>query len=255
MNISIKGLGVTINDKEIVRNIDIDLQNKEFVGLIGPNGSGKSTILKTVYRSLKKTRGNIYFDGIDLENVKLIESARKLGVMKQISQLAFDFKVIDLVLLGRTPYKQQMELDNADDYGLARRALAQVGMSTFEERNYNDLSGGEQQRVMMARVLAGQPKTLLLDELTNHLDVYYQFHLLNVVKNLQVEVLAVMHDLNMAARYCDKIYCLADGEIIAYGKTEDVLTSALIEKVFRIQASIIKSGDGKIQVIYNKIVN
>lgn len=255
MNISIKGLGVTINDKEIVRNIDIDLQNKEFVGLIGPNGSGKSTILKTVYRSLKKTRGNIYFDGIDLENVKLIESARKLGVMKQISQLAFDFKVIDLVLLGRTPYKQQMELDNADDYGLARRALALVGMGTFEERNYNDLSGGEQQRVMMARVLAGQPKTLLLDELTNHLDVYYQFHLLNVVKNLQVEVLAVMHDLNMAARYCDKIYCLADGEIIAYGKTEDVLTSALIEKVFRIQASIIKSGDGKIQVIYNKIVN
>ena len=96
---------------------------------------------------------------------------------------------------------------------------------------------------------------MLLDELTNHLDVYYQFHLLNVVKNLQVEVLAVMHDLNMAARYCDKIYCLADGEIIAYGKTEDVLTSALIEKVFRIQASIIKSGDGKIQVIYNKIVN
>lgn len=254
MDITIRELDVTIAGKEIVNNITMELQNKEFVGLIGPNGSGKSTILRTVYRALKKTRGNIFFDGVELEQVSVQESAQKLGVMKQIAQLAFDFKVIDLVLLGRTPYKKQLETDNAVDYELARTALAEVGMSAFENRNYNELSGGEQQRVMMATVLAGTPQTLLLDELTNHLDVYYQFHLLNIVKKLKTEVLAVMHDLNMAARYCDKIYCLQDGAIVAFGKPEDVLTPELIAKVFRIHTSVIKSEDGKLEIIYKSII-
>lgn len=250
MEIVLKNLGVTIDNAEIIQSIDLNLKNKEFVGLIGPNGSGKSTILKTIYRALKRTRGDIYLDGIPLDMIAIHESAKQLGVMKQTAQLAFDFKVIDLVLLGRTPYKKAMELDNAEDYEIARAALATVGLSDYEERNYTNLSGGEQQRVMIARILAGMPKTLLLDELTNHLDIYYQFHLLDIVKNLNTEVLAVMHDLNMAARYCDKLYFLLGGKFIAFGKTEEVLTPQLIEQIFHVRALVEKDDEGKLHVFY-----
>ena len=250
MEIVLKKLGVSIDNTEILQSIDLALMNKEFVGLIGPNGSGKSTVLRTIYRALKRTRGDIYLDGIPLDSIAINESAKQLGVMKQTMQLAFDFKVIDLVLLGRTPYKKPMELDNAEDYKIARDALAMVGLSNYEERSYTNLSGGEQQRVMIARVLAGRPKTLLLDELTNHLDIYYQFHLLDIVKSLNTEVLAVMHDLNMAAQYCDKLYLLLDGRIVAFGRTEAVLTPQFIEQVFKVRALVEKDDAGKVHILY-----
>lgn len=250
MEIVLQNVGVTLDNKEIIRSIDLALQNKEFVGLIGPNGSGKSTILKTIYRALRRTRGDIYLDGLPLDSIAINESAKQLGVMKQTMQMAFDFKVIDLVLVGRTPYKRPMELDNAQDYKIARDALAAVGLEGYEERSYTNLSGGEQQRVMIARVLSGRPKTLLLDELTNHLDIYYQFHLLDIVKSLKTEVLAVMHDLNMAAQYCDKLYLLLDGRIVASGKTEEVLTPRFIEQVFRVQTLVEKDDAGKLHIFY-----
>lgn len=249
MEIEIKALDVELASKKIVETINLQLRKKQFVGLIGPNGSGKSTILRAVYRALKPTSGKILFDGVNIEDIDLKKSAQKLGVMKQTSNTAFDFKVIDLVLLGRSPYKKGMELDTEEDYSLALKALAAVGMQEYADRSYNTLSGGEQQRVMFARVLAGQPEALLLDEMTNHLDIYYQFKLLDFVKGLNIETIAVMHDLNMAARYCDYIYCLKDGKIYSHGKVEEVLTSELIYDVFKIKAQLVKENNIK-QILY-----
>lgn len=253
MEIEIADLGVTLDGKKIVEDICLGLKNKEFIGLLGPNGSGKSTILKVLYRALPKSGGNVYFDGCDYESVALQTSAQKLGVMKQSSQLLFDFKVLDIVLLGRTPYKKGLELDNLQDRALALNALKIVGMETYAERSWHGLSGGEQQRVMAARVMAGTPQTLLLDELTNHLDIYYQFHLLDIIKKLHIETLAVMHDLNMAARYCDKLYFLDKGKIVACGRTKEVLSAALIKKIFKVNAEIYEDRYGNLQVCYQGI--
>jgi iron complex transport system ATP-binding protein len=208
MKIRIENMDVSIGNKKIVEAINLDLKNKEFIGLIGPNGSGKTTILRAIYRGLKKTKGNIFFDDVPFEQVNLRKSARKLGVMKQSSHMVFDFTVMELALLGRTPYKQPFELDNEKDFELARKAIKEVGMEGYENCSYNNLSGGEQQRAMMACVIAGTHETLLLDELTNHLDIFYQFYLLDIVKNMHAEVLAVKHYLKLGARYCSKTYAL-----------------------------------------------
>lgn len=250
MEIQTEALDLAIDDKKIVEKITLEVKNKEFVGLIGPNGSGKSTILRALYRSLEPQSGRIFFDGEDLKTLSLQQTAQRLGVMKQNSTLNFDFRVLDLVLMGRTPYKKPLELDSQADYELAKAALSAVGLNGYEERFYNQLSGGEQQRVMIARVLTGQPQTLLLDEMTNHLDLYYQFHLLEVIKNMQVEVLAVMHDLNLAAKFCQKLYLLKDGKIIAYGNTRDVLCSPIIEQVFKIKIKHYNDDDGQLHLLY-----
>lgn len=250
MEIQTESLDLAVDNKTIVEKITLEVKNKEFVGLIGPNGSGKSTILRALYRSLKPQSGRIFFDGEDLETISLQQTAQRLGVMKQNSTLNFDFKVLDLVLMGRTPYKKPFELDSQADYKLAQSALAAVGLDGYEERLYNQLSGGEQQRVMIARVLTGQPQTLLLDEMTNHLDLYYQYHLLELIKNMQVEVLAVMHDLNLAAKFCQKLYLLKAGKIIAYGKTKDVLCSPVIEETFKIKIKTYNDEDGQLHLLY-----
>lgn len=253
MEIKINNLSVVIDKKEIIKNIAIDLQHKDFVGIIGPNGSGKSTILKTVYRSLKKTKGEIFFDGIPFEQINIKDSAKKLGVMAQVTQMSFDFTVIDLVLMGRNPHKNSMELDNEEDYKIALEALNKVGMSKFEKQSFNLLSSGEQQRVLMARVLTGQPETIILDELTNHLDIYYQFKILNLVKSMNVEVLAVMHDLNLAARYCNKLYVMQNGSVVAAGKPEAVLQPQLLREVFRIQSDIKRDSDGFLNIQFKDV--
>ena len=250
MEIQTEAMDLAVDNKTIVEKITLEVKNKEFVGLIGPNGSGKSTILRALYRSLKPQSGRIFFVGEDLETISLQQTAQRLGVMKQNSTLNFDFKVLDLVLMGRTPYKKPFELDSQADYKLAQSALAAVGLDGYEERLYNQLSGGEQQRVMIARVLTGQPQTLLLDEMTNHLDLYYQFHLLELIKNMQVEVLAVMHDLNLAAKFCQKLYLLKAGKIIAYGKTKDVLCSPVIEETFKIKIKSYNDEDGQLHLLY-----
>lgn len=149
MEIQTESLDIAIDNKTIVEKITLEVKNKEFVGLIGPNGSGKSTILRALYRSLKPQSGRIFFDGEDLETLSLQQTAQRLGVMKQNSTLNFDFKVLDLILMGRTPYKKPFELDSQADYELAKAALAAVGLNGYEERLYNQLSGGELQESLL----------------------------------------------------------------------------------------------------------
>ena len=253
MNLSLKDIAVAIDDKEIVREINIDEEKNEFVGIIGPNGSGKSTILKTIYRVLKKCRGDIFFDSLPIEHFSMKKSAQFLGVLTQNSGFSFDFTVLDLVLMGRTPFKKAMELDHQDDYEIALEALKTVGMETFMNSSFHTLSGGEQQRAMMARVIAGTPKLLLLDEMTNHLDIYYQLKLLDLVKAMNIGVLAVMHNLNLAAKYCTKIYVLHHGQIYEKGSPIEVLTPQMIAKIFHVKAHIIREGK-KINILYDETI-
>lgn len=246
MNIKTKDLKLNIDNQEILKGIDIKVENKEFVGIIGPNGSGKSTLLKCIYRNLKPSRGIVMLDDKDVLSMSTKESAKKLAVLSQHNYYDFDFTVYDIVLMGRSPHKRIMERDSKNDYDIVDKALEKVDMIDFKERNFNTLSGGEQQRIILARALAQQTDCLILDEPTNHLDIKYQLQLMNIVKDLNIEVIAAIHDLNIALMYCDKIYVLKDGNIVAYGRAEEVLTQALIKEVYEVDAILNKDKNGKL---------
>ena len=251
MNLETKDLKVSLNKNEILKGIDIELGNKEFIGIIGPNGSGKSTLLKCLYRNLSPSSGSIFIDNIEIGKISTRESAKKIGVLAQHNHHSFDFTVLDMVLMGRSPYKKLMDRDTKEDYDIVYEAIDKVNIRHLANRSFNSLSGGEQQRVILARALAQKTKCLILDEPTNHLDIKYQFQLMEIVKNLGIEVIAAIHDLNIAAMYCDKIYVLKGGEIVAYGTPKDVLTKEFIKEVYDVDAKVIKDeDDDSINIIY-----
>ncbi|MGL4654814.1 MAG: ABC transporter ATP-binding protein [Sarcina sp.] len=249
MKINTNNLKININKTEIVKGISLDVTDKEFVGIIGPNGSGKTTFLKSLYRVLSPSSGCIYFDGKSIKELKLKETAKKIGVVGQHNFYNFDFTVFQMVLMGRSPHKKLMESDNANDYKIATNALEKVDLLDFAERSYATLSGGEQQRVILARALTQEAKALILDEPTNHLDIKYKLQLLSLVKSLNIEVISAIHDLNLAAMYCDKIYVINKGLVHAFGTPKEVLTPELLKEVFEVDAKI--SWEGNIpNIIY-----
>lgn len=249
MNIKTENINVTLEKNNILKDINIEVDNKEVVGIIGPNGSGKSTLLKCIYRVLKPSDGVIKIDNINMNSISVKESSKKLSVLSQHNDYNFDFTVKEIVLMGRAPYKKFMERDNKEDYDILNDALKKVDMIEFKDRSFKSLSGGEQQRVILARALVQQPKCLILDEPTNHLDIKYQLQLMRIVKGLNVEVIAAIHDLNIAAMYCDKIYVLKNGEIIKFGKTKEVLTKKLIKDVYEVDADVIINED-RVHICY-----
>lgn len=238
MHIKAEDIKVNIGEKSILKGINIDVDNKEFIGIIGPNGSGKSTFLKCLYKTLKPSSGIIKLDDINMTNISAKNSAKKMAVVAQHNYYDFDFKVEDIVLMGRSPHKKMMERDCKRDYEIVNEALEKVDMIKCKDRNFNTLSGGEQQRIILARALAQQTDCLILDEPTNHLDIKYQLQLMNTVKNLHIEVIAAIHDLNIALMYCDKIYVLKDGNIVSFGAPKEVLTKELIREVYEVDAII-----------------
>ena len=243
MNIKTENINVVIDNNNILKDINIEVDNKEVMGIIGPNGSGKSTLLKCIYRLLKPNAGLVKFDDVDIKNISIKESSKKVAVLSQHNNYDFDFTVKDIVLMGRSPHKKFMERDNKNDYDLVNDALRKVDMINFKDRSFQSLSGGEQQRVILARALAQQPKCLILDEPTNHLDIKYQLQLMRIVKSLNIEVIAAIHDLNIAAMYCDKIYVLKDGKIVQYGTPKEILTPQLIKNVYEVDAELIVDKD------------
>ena len=241
MRISTENIKVKISSTDILKDINIDVDNKEFVGIIGPNGSGKSTLLKCIYRTLKPSSGIIKLDDIDLSKLSIKETSKKLAVLSQHNNYNFDFSVKDILLMGRSPNKKFLDRDTKEDYDIIYDSLNKVGMLDFIDRSFLTLSGGEQQRIILARALAQQTDCLILDEPTNHLDIKYQLQLMSIVKNLNVEVIAAIHDLNIAAMYCDKIYVLKEGNIVAYGTPKEVLTSKLIKDVYGVDSIVINN--------------
>ena len=250
MNISAKDIHLSYGAKEILKGVDIHSENGEFVGLIGPNGSGKSTLLKCIYRILKPNAGQVFLDEEELRAMSIKESARKMGVVAQHNYYNFEFTVREVVMMGRAPHKKALERDNAKDYEIVEEALKTVGMEEFAQRSFSTLSGGEQQRVILARALAQQTPCLILDEPTNHLDITHQLQLMRIVKNLSATVISAIHDLNIAAMFCDRIYALKEGRIIAQGTPREVLTEDFIRQVYQVDAEIAKDSSGQMHILF-----
>jgi len=251
--IKISDLSFSYDQKKVIEGVEFHAKKRSFVGIVGPNGSGKSTMLKCIYRTLNPQIGSIYLEGTNLNDLKLQESAKQMSVVSQHNHVNFDFMVEDMVMMGRQPYKKALERNTREDYLIVRNALETVGMKDFSKREYSSLSGGEQQRVILARALTQEPKCLVLDEPTNHLDIKHQLHLLKIIKNLDISVIAAIHDINIALKYCDYLYVMNKGQIVKHGHPAEIVTRSLLRDVFEVDASIHELDDG-LSVVFKEAI-
>ncbi|MBS7147041.1 MAG: ABC transporter ATP-binding protein [Intestinibacter bartlettii] len=252
MNICATDIKMEIGNNQILKGVSIDSKSREFIGIIGPNGSGKSTLLKCIYRTLKPNNGCIMLGRQDISKMSVKESAKKLAVVAQHNYYNFDFSVGEVVLMGRSPHKKSLEPDNSEDYDIVNESLEKVGMLGFKNRSFSTLSGGEQQRVILARALAQQTPCLILDEPTNHLDIKYQLSLLNIVKSLNLTVISAIHDLNIAAMYCDRLFVMKNGQIVGSGVPQEVLTKEFIKEIYDIDVEIVYDSKGDMHILYSR---
>ncbi|MGW9477818.1 ABC transporter ATP-binding protein [Saccharomonospora azurea] len=214
------------------------------VGLIGPNGSGKTTLLRTLYAALTPRAGLVSLDSTDLATLSPRQQARRLAVVAQDEHTDVPLTVAETVLLGRSPHLRTFQRYSIADHELAAAALTKVGARHLADRVVTGLSGGEKQRVLIARALAQRADHLLLDEPTNHLDIRYQHEVLQLVRTLGVTTIVVLHDLNLAARYCDEVVLLHEGRVQAKGSPDAVLRAETLEPVYRIGVRRVRSDDG-----------
>lgn len=251
MSLQVRNLDYQIDGKSILEQICLEVKDGEFVGLIGPNGCGKSTLLKNIYRSYKPDRDTIFLNEKDVLDFSFKKMAAEMAVMAQENHVEFDFEVRDMVMFGRYAKKKFLEGDSATDKKLCEKCLREVGLTGYEHRSYLSLSGGEKQRVLLARVLMQESAFIVLDEPTNHLDVSYQYQIMDILKKQNVTLFSSIHDLNLASLYCDKIIFLYQGKIVDYGTPEEVLTHENIKSYFGIESQITKNEvTGKLQIYY-----
>lgn len=249
-SICARDLSVQLGGRWILQDVSIDVPPGAFVGIIGPNGSGKSTLLRCLYRVLRPTKGAVLLDGFPLESFTVRESAKKLAVVAQHHDAAFDFLVRDVVLMGRSPHKRLLEKDGDDDLRMIRESLALVGLEGFEDRSFSTLSGGEQQRVILARALAQQTPCLLLDEPTNHLDIRYQLQLMHLVRHLDKTVVMAVHDLQLAALYCDMLVAISNGRIAGAGRPEELLNPPFLLDIYGVRSDIVRDEQGRLRIFF-----
>ncbi|WP_205471321.1 ABC transporter ATP-binding protein [Nocardioides sp. SYSU D00038] len=232
--ITARGLSWSYSDGPVVDGVSVTARPGRVLGLVGPNGSGKTTLLRMLYGALRDPAGEVLVDGDALPGLAPRVAARRLAVVVQETGGESSLPVAEMVLLGRVPHLTTFQRTGARDREVAASALARVGADHLGDRAFAGLSGGERQRVLIARALAQEATHLLLDEPTNHLDVRYQHEVLQVVNQLETCSVVVLHDLNLAARYCDDLVVLDRGRVAASGTVDEVLRPELLEPVYGI---------------------
>lgn len=252
--IVVEGLGFAYGERVALDAVDFRVEPGEVVGLIGPNGSGKSTAIKLLSGALDGYAGTLTVAGHDVATTAQRRLARAVAVVPQEPRFGFSFSVLEIVLMGRHPYLSGLAFESESDVALARRALAKCGAAEFAGRSIRELSAGERQRVVFARALTQQPRVLLLDEPASFLDIRHQVELYDLVRAQAQEegvaVLTVLHDLNLAAEYCDRIVLLREGRVVASGPTDEVLTYANLKAVFETEVYVdTNSLTGKLLVV------
>ena len=226
--------------EDIIREIAFGAGKGEFVGIIGPNGSGKTTLLKAISRVLDISGGVVTLEGRALKDFGQKELARVVSVVPQETAMNFSYTVGDIVLMGRFPYKERFTKEDADDYRIVREAMEVTNVAHLKDRKVTEISGGERQRVIIARALAQQPKVILLDEATAHLDINHQVEILSIIRDLgeTVTKIGVFHDLNLAAEFCDRIVLMSEGQVRAIGTPAEVLTMEHLRDEYGITAMV-----------------
>ena len=235
-------ISISVDGTLLIDNVDCTVARGSLSALVGPNGAGKSTLLRALTAVHAPASGSVHFGGTDLLGMPRRQRARLAAFVEQDATTDSSLTVEMVVKLGRLPYQSLWEADSPESATIVTESLSTVGMTDFREREFQSLSGGEKQRIMLARALAQEPQLLTLDEPTNHLDIAAQLAVLELLSSLRdtgVTVLAALHDLSLAASYCDHIIVLSHGRVVAAGATETVLTEQLIADVYGVTASIL----------------
>ncbi len=245
VSLNINGVECRYGSIKILENVSLSVTAGDFVGILGPNGSGKTTLLKSVSRSLKPFKGAIFLNDKDVYSLKNLEVAKQMAVVPQDNTISFSFTALEVVLMGRNPHMERFQMETERDMAIARRVMNLTNTWQLASRPVNELSGGEKQRVIIARALAQEPKVLLLDEPLTYLDIINQLEIMDLIKSLCMSegiiVMAVVHDLNLAARYCNHALLLKSGKVFAAGSIDTVLTSENIKNVFKVEAVVKKN--------------
>ena len=223
-------------DNLVIKGVSFSVKKAEFIGIIGPNGGGKTTLLKTLSHIIKPSKGSVFLEEENIHSLSAFSLAKKLAMVSQGLVSIFSFTVKEIVLMGRSPYIGFLGHEKKEDIEKVNHALERTGLMALKERPIDELSAGERQRVLIARALAQEPKLLLLDEPTAHLDIGYQTDILDLIKSLQQDngltILCVLHDLNLASQYCDKLLLLDKGRIAGFDTPKNILKYDILEKTF-----------------------
>ena len=241
--IILNNLNFSYNEKHILKNINISFERNKFYSILGPNGSGKTTLLKNILKALPTTDKTIYIDAFDINNYKNKDLAKKMSSVPQNTNLEFDFTSFDVVLMGRSPHLKRFERESNKDYEIVREAMEITNTWHLKDKYINQLSGGERQKVIIARALAQESSIILLDEPISNLDIQNQIEIMDTLKflNRDVTIISVLHDLNLAAQYSDYILLLKNGEIFFKGTHEKVLSVNNLKYVYDVNTYIIKN--------------
>lgn len=238
-DLSYHDVDVHLAGRHIVHRVSLSASAGSFVGVIGPNGSGKSTILRCLYRALTPSAGTVRVEGRDIHAISMRENARQVAALTQATDSHLDFTVTDVVRAGRLPHRPALALGyTADDARICAAAMADAGVGHLADRSFGSLSGGEAQRVLIARAFAQQPRVLVLDEPTNHLDVRHQYGVLTAARTRGVTVLAALHDLNLAAQFCDELVLVYEGAVVCHGPPATVLRADNVARWFGIECHV-----------------
>ena len=238
--------------RAIVDRVSLNLAPGEFLGIVGPNGSGKTSLIALLTGLRRLHSGSVIFNGEPLSGLGRKAIARRIALVEQQADTTERITARQAVELGRTPHLGPLSPWSQTDDAIVDAALADVGMSDFAGRHWNTMSGGERQRLHIARALAQQPEILFLDEPTNHLDIHNQLTLLELVKSRGLTVVAALHDLNHAAMFCDRIAVMNDGRLAALGPPDRILTADLLRKVFKVEACIEQNDDGSCTIRFGR---
>ncbi|WP_026477748.1 heme ABC transporter ATP-binding protein [Alkaliphilus transvaalensis] len=241
-SISAKTITFKYDENIIINQLSFEIKKGSFITIIGPNGSGKSTLLKLIAANLSPDDGTILINQRQLVDFKMKDLAKEVAVVPQDTNVSFDFDVFDIVLMGRNPHLKRFQKESDEDFKIVREAMERTGTWHLRERRINEISGGERQRVIIARALAQQPKMILLDEPTSSLDIHHQIEVLELLKGLnrekKVTIVAVLHDMNLAARYSSEVMLLHHGSIVTMGNTEDVMTVENLQRAYEMEMVI-----------------
>lgn len=255
--VKIRDLKFKYDETEILKYINLDVPQGSFLSILGPNGSGKTTLLKNICNLLHPEKGSILIEEKDVEKIKYKKLAQMIAVVHQGTDVQFDFSVYDVVMMGRFPYLRRFQSEGKKDEEIVQKAMENTSTWELKDKSINEISGGERQRVLIARALTQQPKVLILDEPISHLDIKYQIEILELCKRLNKEqgitVITTLHDMNMASRYSDYIVLLQNGKIREMDTPEKVLTEKNIEDVYGVKVDLFRKNETERPVIIPKM--